>query len=348
VTRGTAQADLRVTQHEIKDLLAANRIDEAIVKIDLLIATYPTEFHFLFQRAKCFHDKDDHVSELRDLESSFDMKADSESLDNAFRNYLAQVSETEGFRIVDSLIPFRGNNSVAYRGRAFLKLRKGDYIGTINDVLKAGELDLPTSNIGMTMVFNSLTHLQVRRDAQYERIIDKVEQITNKLDVKKASMPTGHSLERAKIMNASQQVGITKQELLLLWVTFCDEKGNVEKSKLLLDRLVDVEPKQIAYRKRFAYFTRRRLVRQAAKDEEMINQLNIEAITEPIQDPDSSPSGRAYSFLIRGDLYLASRQFEKAIADYVAAIASKHHEAEARAKLAEAIRRRDVSVTEPH
>jgi len=342
------QIDVRATQSEARDLAAANKFDAAIAKWDLLISNDPKQYSFFLQRAACFHAKNDHPAEWKDLTTAFTLSANNEWLENSFQAYIVKIPLDEGMRIVDSLIASDGSNFIAYRIRAVLKMSTKDHIGVIDDVLKAGDIDLPTSYRGLPMIFDSLTALRGEKEAsiQYERVVVRLEHMIRDLDAQKVAA-TGNSFKKMKILDASRQLGTAIQALLMEWAVLCEEKGNPQEANLLLDKMVTVEPKSMAYRYRLNYFKRKGRLEEAARDKAKLIDVDIEAITTTIKDSDDSLL-KALSLISRGDLYVAAKQFDKAIADYEAAITtSKFSEAKANAKIAEARRLRDASEQKP-
>jgi len=297
-----------------------NKIEEAITDVSNALRIEPDNAIFYIERAKYFRLANDNKALLTNVLTAVSLiPAKQIVLVSGARELFLSGQFKENIKIADFFITRNELRYWAYKLRSENKFALKDYSGALEDSIKSIELintegdedmnafstSIELGNLPQyeTVIFPSLTkHLKNDKNliSYYNRIIDL-------LEIKFGELVDEHRKQHI------QQKGIATVEfaqflyteklkgLMLDCAEIYLENGQQKKADDLLNRLVKINPEYSSYRTRALFYKSKGKYKEAIEDLTHIIQ---------IRQPSST------ILFMRGDLYVLTKQYDKAIGDY--------------------------------
>lgn len=301
-----------------------NKFNEAIADVTKAIDLAPTDAMSYIERAKYFNSVKNNRAVLKDVQTAVSLAPDkSFILQDGTKELSRNGQYEESIKIADFYIAQSSSNDwlkySAYKIRSETKFALKDYSGALKDSLKSIELlsftgdeennqrtQSEISELPQFYIISSVTRERLNND---KRIFEYYNQIFDVLGRKvEESVENFRQTETYKRLKPGERFHLFQVDKLRTLMINCAElyaeRGQPEKGVQLFDKIInfDSEPKWINYWLR-AYF-----YKKIGKYQEAINDLTT------VNSDREKPSAEA--FMQRGDLYVLTNQFDKAIADY--------------------------------
>jgi tetratricopeptide (TPR) repeat protein len=311
-------------------LRTENRCDEAIAKLNKAIESESKNAWLYIERARCFRSLKNNDALLSDVQNAFRFGSADKSFDRLLEigeiELRASGQSEEVIKIADSLIANNTAVARAYEIRGLNKLVLKNYVGAIDDYLKFSELDPFLAESGrIGIILTSLGELKNDKNifSHYERVINFYVKLLKNLNDSLQNKPQNeykpnYQIYKSRVSSVTNRYGAVVQALSMDLADLYLAKGETEKAEDVLDKMVQTEPKILAYGYRLQYYKRKGKFEEAADDLTIQTEL-LNALTES-QGRKVNPKFKAKFLISRGDLYVLAQKYEKAIADYESAI----------------------------
>lgn len=301
-----------------------NKFNEAIADVTKAIDLAPTDAMSYIERAKYFNSVKNNRAVLKDVQTAVSLAPDkSFILQDGTKELSRNGQYEESIKIADSYIARSDSDNwlkyFAYKIRSENKFALKDYSGALEDSLKSIEslsfngdeknnfrAQIEISNLPQFSIISSVTRERLNND---KRIFEYYNQIFDVLGRKvEESVENFRQTETYKRLKPGERFHLFQVDKLRTLMINCAElyaeRGQPEKGVQLFDKIINFgsEPKWINYWLRVYFY------KKIGKYQEAINDLTT------VNSDREKPSAKA--FMQRGDLYVLTNQFDKAIADY--------------------------------
>jgi tetratricopeptide (TPR) repeat protein len=287
-------------------------------KYEQAIAIQPKNIKLYLERAKCFKIINDYSSVLKDVSIILNLQPHFDSLFYDRLSDLFWSKKPDEVRSrVESLIISNKNHFFPYQMRSVVKIWTNDNKGAFEDYLKAVELEPLASMNQFGVLGNSLNGLRDDKNIieYYDRVFKVYEKILQEFSLK-IQQNEDDSRTLFQMKGISMQIGNVLHAFSMNLADLYIEKGETEKSRAVLDKMVQIPPLSMAYLTRSNYYKRKGNLQKAEADNIKSIEVKIEAVTEDIENKNTIKPRKAYYFILRGDYFLELKQPAKAIADY--------------------------------
>jgi tetratricopeptide (TPR) repeat protein len=295
------------------------KFEEAIADVNAAIAIEPDNAMFYLGRAKYFKLTNNNKAVLNDVQTALSLDPNKLMYGEKELSLIGQYGEL--IKIADSYIARNKLKYWAYRIRSENKFLLKDYVGALEDSILAIELinirgDQDTSaftyggEIDRLPLFDKVilpaTNEHLRNDDKifiyYYRLFDVFERKAK--EVIENPLPIFEGWRERYIEVAEARTASFQSKLRRLMISCAElyfEKGHAEKADEVLNRLVKTNPETFSYRSRAGFYMRRGRYQEAIDD--LTYLVRIGKTSKDI-------------LFERGDLYVLTKQYDKAIEDY--------------------------------
>lgn len=244
-------------------------------------------------------------------------------------------------KIADSLVALDASYYLAYSIRLKCRNELKNYVGALEDGIRAVELmpltqdfggnnlqlSIPISNLDEFPIIYTIVRQHLKNDKNifkyYERLIDLFEakaQDTLEMTSRRIMNERDSSFSRITVNRIHAKLGLLLEECARLY----DQKGQPDKAEEILEHLVQTYPRWQGYTRRAAYFVSKKRYGDAVYDitksltlahpeRFQSDRLIIAAAVPPYAQ------WRGETLRWRGDQYVRLKKFDLAIADFEAA-----------------------------
>lgn len=321
-----------------------NKLDEAVADVTKAIELEPNDALSYIERAKYFNLIKNNKAVLENVKTAVLLAPDKPSILIYGAKELVRGEQHEeiikitDFYIAHNELKSKSDSWVSYDAfkiRSESKFVLKDYIGALEDSVKSIELIHFTgdeekdkrarneSGLPQLNILFPITQRYLKNDKRifdyYNRIFDVTEGKINALIEQsrrwEARFRTPWQLENMSFVGAERF-----RTLMINCAELYAEKGQPEKGIELFDRIIKLKPEWIGYSSRARFYKKLGKYQEAINDLTYINSNRDKPISTVLME--------------RGDLYVLTKEFDKAIADYELARAIyKNIEAEADKKI---------------
>jgi tetratricopeptide (TPR) repeat protein len=192
-----------------------------------------------------------------------------------------------------------------------------DFAGALENYLKVFELNPTHNRIAHKYLIESLHNLKDDKNIfnYYSRIFNIFEKIVNDAVAQLEKNSSELKPIDYQLKTDISEFGQLLQVLAINCAQLYEKKAETKKAGAILEKMVQFEPKIIAYRRRARYYRENERLEEAEKDEIIAAELIIAELDEWLKRYGGLPNAFEKLFQ-RGDLYVRIKQFDKAIADY--------------------------------
>ncbi|HLM03065.1 MAG TPA: tetratricopeptide repeat protein [Pyrinomonadaceae bacterium] len=317
------QPDVKLFIDSAEHYFGKRKFAEAIVEITKAIEIEPKNADLFIWRAGYYSYLKDKDAVLRNVKTALSLASgDTQILKDGATWLLLSGHFEESLKIGNSLVSLDEGNPAGYiiRSRSLFRLK--DYGSGLENYFKALELKPHSYEIGHGFLFESLKNLKDDKNISdyYSRAYNLLEKIHRDANEKTQTNSSDLKVDEIRARSVVIMSGDLLQLLSLDWTALYEKKGETRKAEELLDKMVQFEPRLIAYSRRAKHYRRNGKPEEAGKDEIKVIEISIEEITKILRLENAGVEYKANALLRRGDLYVRLNQFDKAIADYEKAI----------------------------
>lgn len=347
---GQQQRDTQLFIDNANRYAREQKYKEAAAEITKFLKIEGQSAYFILKRAEYYGYLKEKEAVLRDVRSAISLRPnDTGVLQSGARLLCLSGHYEESLNIGNSLIARDANNPVGYailhETLFFLK----DFAGALENFIKVYELNPRLNRLSQGYWFECLEKLKDDKNIYkyYSRIFNIFEKIVNDSIALIPKKSSGLKAIDFNLYPYERFFAYSLQVLAINWAKLYEKKGETEKAGELLEKMVQFEPKIIAYKMRAKYHREHGRLEEAEKDEIKATELIIIELSESLKRLGDSPVA-AFKLIERGDFYVRTKQFDKAIADYEKAMTlNSYAKGEATEKIDLAREKMRESVNQP-
>lgn len=281
-------------------------IDTAISIVNKAITIEPKNAKLYLKRANIYAFAGNKSAVSKDVKTAISLNPNDFEILRGSRWQLTSIGDyEESLKIADKIIELNATQPLDFTSRFLIKLGLKDFHGAVEDGIRSLELADITKTIFTSAGVHQILQNKLQDDENlpnyYERILvilDKRALLFNDLIIQNNSK--SKSLDQFK---GWQEMTFREiKEILKSYIELCQKKGMLDKADELIAQITKYEPKDLS--------------------QKFSNEMELKQ--------------KVIKLIIRGDSFLAKKQYEKAIDDYQAAIILNNSE-EAHRKLFQAI-----------
>lgn len=282
---------------------------EAVAEMDKAIKFEPNNADLYLFRALYFERLRNKSAVLNDLKVAFILAPRKEFIHTNGEMILRRTNQSEDLKqLLDYLISIDESNYVAYGTRARTRAYLKDFVGAYKDVLKILELR-PDKYQEINALYSSLYFLKNDKNIfnYYNELFDLLEKQIERFNSNPPRINDVEFLNSQEIKSTLTKLNGNLIYFLLECASLYLEKGDVRATEAILKRVILIEPASNSYKSRALFYKKQGEFQKAIAD-----------LNKSLELLNKSTGNYLRSFVLvdRADLFILTKQYGEAIADY--------------------------------